>query len=103
MFKVADPVHQGGAGGGHQGTGGGGTLPTINSPRVHINSDKQNTRPIQDIRSFQTGLDRSLDGDKFSRRNGLVKQEASTMSSSVHLSASALLIYLLAFLCSVRT
>ena len=103
MFKVADPVHQGGAGGGHQGAGGGGTLPTINSPRVHINSDKQNTRPIQDIRSFQTGLDRSIDGDKYSRRNGLVKQEASTMSSSVHLSASTVLIFLLACLYSVRT
>jgi len=70
IFKVANPVDSSSP-----------EQPTINTPRkVVIPPD---LRPIEDVRSFQTGLDRSLTGhDRYQRRNSPVKQEASTMSSS---------------------
>lgn len=90
IFKVATPVETE-------------THPTINSPRRQANQNKFPVRPIEDVRSLTTGLGRTeedswrnLQDDK-QRRNSLVKQEASTMSSSPPhtLSLCMIIIYIL--------
>ena len=86
MFKVADPEDTA-------------TQPTINSPRKQPGVNV-NLRPLEDVRSFRTALDRS-DRAKDSHGSSLVKQEASTMSSSQPLAAS-LLTLLTAFILLLR-
>ena len=104
VFKVANPAAPPAAEGGPD------PPPAINSPRRKEigggsgggqSTPAEVVRPIEDVRSFQTGLDRStLTGrrsDRYPRRrNGPVKQEASTMSPADRCRETSVLVFLLA-------
>ena len=73
--------------------------PAINRPRnrVPIEEDSEgmeNVRPIETVGSFRTGLDQSV---KRRVDKSVVKQEASTMSGSKHLSPLFSITLFLAF------
>ena len=74
--------------------------PAINRPRnrVPIEEDSEgmeNVRPIETVGSFRTGLDQSV--KRIGVDKSVVKQEASTMSGSKHLSPLISLTLILAF------
>jgi len=58
--------------------------PAINRPRNRVSEEgNENVRPIETVGSFRTGLDQSVKGGV---EGSVVKQEASTMSGTKHLS-----------------
>ena len=68
--------------------------PAINRPRNRM-EENENVRPIETVGSFRTGLDQSV--KRGVGKSSVVKQEASTMSGSIHVSPLISLTIILAF------
>jgi len=68
--------------------------PAINRPRNRM-EENENVRPIETVGSFRTGLDQSV--KRGVGKSSVVKQEASTMSGSIHISPLISLTIILAF------
>ena len=71
--------------------------PAINRPRNRVSESEgnENVRPIETVGSFRTGLDQSV--KRGVGKSSVIKQEASTMSGSIHISPLISLTLILAF------